>query len=132
SIVKIQVKAYGMSSPYVILGNRPLDQWKVTELKEELKKRKLTTRGLKEDLVKRLDEAVRSELSENSANVSDDNDVQSDLPSEPVKEQLFVSNEVNDSADIETEKVKNAAATTTDNPENINADSFPEDKVIEV
>ncbi|PON54197.1 Nucleotide-binding alpha-beta plait domain containing protein [Trema orientale] len=50
-----------MSSPYQILDNRPIDQWKVTELKEELKKRKLTTRGLKEDLVKRLDEAVRIE-----------------------------------------------------------------------
>ncbi|GFP98109.1 apoptotic chromatin condensation inducer in the nucleus [Phtheirospermum japonicum] len=54
-----------MSSPYVKLGNRSLDQWKVTELREELKKRKLTTKGLKEDLVKRLDEAVRTEL-ENS------------------------------------------------------------------
>lgn len=50
-----------MSSPYPILDNRPIDKWKVTELKEELKKRKLTTRGLKEDLVKRLDEALRIE-----------------------------------------------------------------------
>lgn len=50
-----------MSSPYQILENRPLDQWKVTELKEELKRRRLTTKGLKEDLVKRLDEAVRIE-----------------------------------------------------------------------
>lgn len=59
-----------MSSPYQILDNRPIDQWKVTELKEELKKRKLTTRGLKEDLVKRLDEAVRIERA-NSENVAD-------------------------------------------------------------
>ncbi|XVF17178.1 hypothetical protein REPUB_Repub10bG0097200 [Reevesia pubescens] len=50
-----------MSSRYQILDNRPIDQWKVTELKEELKRRKLTTRGLKEDLVKRLDEALRIE-----------------------------------------------------------------------
>ncbi|KAM0056152.1 putative transcription regulator SAP family [Helianthus debilis subsp. tardiflorus] len=50
------------SSPYVVLENRPLDQWKVTELKEELKKRKLITRGLKEELVKRLDEAIRAEM----------------------------------------------------------------------
>ncbi|XWS29488.1 hypothetical protein CRYUN_Cryun24cG0033100 [Craigia yunnanensis] len=50
-----------MSSRYQILDNRSIDQWRVTELKEELKKRKLTTRGLKEDLVKRLDEALRME-----------------------------------------------------------------------
>ncbi|KAK6922962.1 Acin1, RNSP1-SAP18 binding (RSB) motif [Dillenia turbinata] len=50
-----------MSSPYPVLDNRPIDQWKVTELKEELKRRKLTTKGLKEDLVKRLSEAVYSE-----------------------------------------------------------------------
>ncbi|XVE86721.1 hypothetical protein DITRI_Ditri18aG0056500 [Diplodiscus trichospermus] len=50
-----------MSSRYQILDNRPIDQWRVTELKEELKRRKLTTRGLKEDLVKRLDEALRIE-----------------------------------------------------------------------
>ncbi|KAK4766819.1 hypothetical protein SAY87_008461 [Trapa incisa] len=48
-------------SSYPILDNRPIDQWKVVELKEELKKRKLTTRGLKEDLIKRLDEAIRIE-----------------------------------------------------------------------
>ncbi|KAK6924129.1 Acin1, RNSP1-SAP18 binding (RSB) motif [Dillenia turbinata] len=50
-----------MSSPYPVLDNRPIDQWKVTELKEELKRRKLTTKGLKEDLVKRLSEAVYNE-----------------------------------------------------------------------
>ncbi|GLU20416.1 hypothetical protein SLE2022_366190 [Rubroshorea leprosula] len=50
-----------MSAQYPILGNRPIDQWKVTELKEELKRRKLTTSGLKLDLIKRLDEALRIE-----------------------------------------------------------------------
>ncbi|KAL0381598.1 UNVERIFIED_CONTAM: Apoptotic chromatin condensation inducer in the nucleus [Sesamum angustifolium] len=61
-----------MSSPYVTLGNRSLDQWKVTELKEELKKRKLTTKGLKEDLVKRLDEAVRNERETVAENADSD------------------------------------------------------------
>ncbi|XP_023757999.1 formin-like protein 5 [Lactuca sativa] len=61
-----------VSSPYVVLENRPLDQWKVTELKEELKKRKLMTKGLKEDLVKRLDEAVRSEIDDAKRNLEDD------------------------------------------------------------
>ncbi|XP_008798424.2 apoptotic chromatin condensation inducer in the nucleus-like [Phoenix dactylifera] len=50
-----------MSSPYSVLNNKPIDQWRVTELKEELRKRKLPIKGLKEDLVKRLDEAVRNE-----------------------------------------------------------------------
>ncbi|XP_038997461.1 cell division cycle and apoptosis regulator protein 1-like isoform X2 [Hibiscus syriacus] len=65
-----------MSSKYQILDNRPIDQWKVTELKDELKRRKLTTRGLKEDLVKRLDEALRIER-ENTEN-EEDNGLNSD------------------------------------------------------
>ncbi|KAL4376666.1 hypothetical protein GQ457_02G016910 [Hibiscus cannabinus] len=65
-----------MSSKYQILDNRPIDQWKVTELKEELKRRKLITRGLKEDLVKRLDEALRVER-ENTEN-EEDNGLNSD------------------------------------------------------
>eukprot|EP00257_Ricinus_communis_P021286 XP_015580734.1 apoptotic chromatin condensation inducer in the nucleus [Ricinus communis] len=58
-----------MSSKYPILENRPIDQWKVTELKEELKRRKLTTKGLKDDLIKRLDEALRIERENNAKDV---------------------------------------------------------------
>ncbi|KAJ0233519.1 SAP domain-containing protein [Hirschfeldia incana] len=52
------------SSPFPILDNRPIDKWKVTELKEELKRRRLTTQGLKVDLVRRLDDALRAEQQE--------------------------------------------------------------------
>ncbi|XP_061344721.1 uncharacterized protein LOC133290618 [Gastrolobium bilobum] len=51
-----------MSSRYPILHDRPIDQWKVTALKDELKRRKLTTKGLKDDLIRRLDEALRIEM----------------------------------------------------------------------
>ncbi|KAM0831840.1 hypothetical protein ACQ4PT_065274 [Festuca glaucescens] len=39
---------------YPVLNNRPIDQWKATELKDELSKRNLPIKGLKDDLVKRL------------------------------------------------------------------------------
>jgi len=51
-----------MSSPYPLLNNRHIDQLKVTELKEELRRRKLKTNGLKEELVRRLDGALRAEM----------------------------------------------------------------------
>ncbi|XP_059432289.1 uncharacterized protein LOC132165655 [Corylus avellana] len=69
-----------MSSPYPVLGNRSIDQWKVTELKEELKRRKLTTKGLKDDLIRRLDEALRVEME----NAKEDVDNGVDFGSKPV------------------------------------------------
>ncbi|KAF6175715.1 hypothetical protein GIB67_022717 [Kingdonia uniflora] len=48
-----------MSTKYSVLDNRSIDQLRVIELKDELKKRKLPTKGLKDDLIKRLDEAIR-------------------------------------------------------------------------
>lgn len=50
-----------MSTQYPILDNRPINQWKVVELKDELRRRKITIKGVKEDLVKRLAEAIRRE-----------------------------------------------------------------------
>ncbi|KAL4203269.1 hypothetical protein AMTRI_Chr01g103150 [Amborella trichopoda] len=47
-----------MSAESPSLGGRPLEQWKVTELKDELKRRKITTKGLKEDLIRRLEQAI--------------------------------------------------------------------------
>ncbi|XP_057428726.1 uncharacterized protein LOC130722115 [Lotus japonicus] len=50
-----------------VLDNRPIHQWKVTELREELKRRRLTTKGLKDDLIRRLDEALQAEADEAEA-----------------------------------------------------------------
>ena len=63
------------SSPFPILDNRPIDKWKVTELKEELKRRRLTTQGLKFDLVRRLDDALRAEQEESAVAANQQPDV---------------------------------------------------------
>ncbi|KAM3342598.1 apoptotic chromatin condensation inducer in the nucleus isoform X1 [Capsicum galapagoense] len=47
---------------YPVLDNRPINKWKVAELKEELKRRNLATKGLKDDLVRRLNEAICEEM----------------------------------------------------------------------
>jgi apoptotic chromatin condensation inducer in the nucleus len=41
-------------SSYPVINNRPIDQWRVTDLKDELRKRRLPVKGLKEELVRRL------------------------------------------------------------------------------
>nr|GMC56424.1 apoptotic chromatin condensation inducer in the nucleus-like isoform X2 [Ipomoea batatas]GME19016.1 apoptotic chromatin condensation inducer in the nucleus-like isoform X2 [Ipomoea batatas] len=71
-----------MSTEYPVLDNRPINKWKVTELREELKKRNLTVKGLKDELVKRLDEAIRKEREALEMEVSNG----SDSESEPVLE----------------------------------------------
>lgn len=50
-----------MTTPLTDLRNRPLEQWKVTELRDELKRRSITTKGVKDDLVRRLEEAFRND-----------------------------------------------------------------------
>jgi len=50
-----------MNTPLTDLRNLPLEQWKVTELKDELKRRSLTTKGVKDDLVRRLKEAFHND-----------------------------------------------------------------------
>ncbi|KAL3846096.1 hypothetical protein ACJIZ3_003499 [Penstemon smallii] len=62
-----------MSSSYAaVLGKRSLDQWKVTELKEELKRRKLTIETFKSDGCKATEayDAIASELDQSKARVN--------------------------------------------------------------
>lgn len=66
-----------MSSPYPILDNKPIDQWKVTELKEELKRRKLKSSGKKEELIRMLDNAIRIEREKAAKEAEADNGVKS-------------------------------------------------------
>ncbi|KAL8475054.1 hypothetical protein ACS0TY_031466 [Phlomoides rotata] len=107
-----------MSSPYVKLGDRTLDQWKVTELREELKKRKLITKGLKEDLVKRLDEAIRIEWQSSMEN-EDNNDSETDSPLEQEKTEPDVSETAKDFVDKEIGIIEKVDA----KPEHENDDS---------
>ncbi|KAL4582921.1 hypothetical protein LXL04_007482 [Taraxacum kok-saghyz] len=126
-------------TPYVVLENRTLDQWKVTELKEELKRRKLLTRGLKEDLVKRLDEAVRSEIEEAKQNhengVNDDYhpEVPSDAIVDPVVPDKTMDDTIPKNEDNVTEKVDKNEKLDQDNiNEKLNKDeSLEKDKVTE-
>ncbi|PIN03015.1 Acinus (induces apoptotic chromatin condensation) [Handroanthus impetiginosus] len=119
-----------MSSPYVTLGNRTLDQWKVTELKEELKRRKLTTKGLKEDLVKRLDEAVRFER-ENATEDPNDKGSQPEPPFEQAPPGSAVPGRAKNSVDIGSGMVEKVDA-KPEHEINDHRGSLGEDKVVEV
>ncbi|CAN4116328.1 unnamed protein product [Withania somnifera] len=61
-------------SDYPVLDNRPINKWKVAELKEELKRRNLATKGLKDDLVRRLHEAISEEMEAAEVEESKDDD----------------------------------------------------------
>ncbi|KAF8679228.1 hypothetical protein HU200_046002 [Digitaria exilis] len=51
--------------------DRPIDQWMVTELKDELQRRNLPDSGLKDDLVKRLFEAMHDNILDGGEKTSD-------------------------------------------------------------
>ncbi|RLN36296.1 uncharacterized protein C2845_PM03G13420 [Panicum miliaceum] len=58
-------------STYPMLNYRPIDQWMVTELKDELLRRNLPVTGLKDDLVKRLVEAFQDKILDGGEKTSD-------------------------------------------------------------
>ncbi|KAH7421824.1 hypothetical protein KP509_13G077200 [Ceratopteris richardii] len=57
-----------MSNPAASQGNRSFDHLKVAELRDELKRRGLSQKGVKKDLLERLDEAVRKEQEDSGGN----------------------------------------------------------------
>lgn len=117
------------SSRYVVFENRSLDQWKVTELKEELKKRKLITRGLKDDLVKRLDEAIRAELEEDNKNHENgvNDDEQPEIPSDDAVADPIVADKTMDDNIAKNESIKEDNVTEkVDKNESLDQDHITE------
>ncbi|MCL7030017.1 hypothetical protein MKW94_009745 [Papaver nudicaule] len=92
---------------YSVLNGKPLEQWKVTELKEELKKRKLPVRGLKDELIKRLDFAITSEKEDNKEETA-----QNEEGNEPVTEEN-VDNGVDSETQVTEENVDNGVNSET-------------------
>ncbi|KAL3340032.1 hypothetical protein AABB24_028577 [Solanum stoloniferum] len=64
-------------SDYPVLDNLPIDKWKVPALREELKRRNLMTKGLKDDLVNRLNNAIHRERGE--PEVEESTEINSDV-----------------------------------------------------
>jgi len=75
-------------SSYPVLNNRPIDQWRVTDLKDELRKRRLPVKGLKEELVRRLFESIQSE---NTADEDVGANADDQLPDANASEQTTVT-----------------------------------------
>ncbi|KAG4989881.1 hypothetical protein JHK82_032192 [Glycine max] len=99
-----------MSPKYQILHNRPINQWKVTELKDELKRRKISTKGLKDDLVKRLDEVLRLEREVDEASEKDEaNGFDGHADGKKVPEAVTVDAEMVDSTDRASAKTFDTA-----------------------
>ncbi|KAI3981092.1 hypothetical protein MKX01_032232 [Papaver californicum] len=91
---------------YSVLNGKPLEQWKVTELKEELKKRKLPVRGLKDELIKRLDFSILSEKEqqeETVQNVEENEQEEEETVQNVEKENESVMEEVDNWVNSETQ-----------------------------
>lgn len=106
------------SSSYPVLDNKPIDQWKVTELKEELKRRKLKSSGKKEELIRMLGNAIRIEREQAAKEEEVEANNDADSVSEPVvgvKDAKKLPNDTGIAKDVvivgsqEKEKVDNVA-----------------------
>ncbi|KAI3996354.1 hypothetical protein MKX01_026822 [Papaver californicum] len=90
---------------YSVLNGKPLEQWKVTELKEELKKRKLPVRGLKDELIKRLDFSILSEKEQQEETVQnvEENGQEKEETVQNEEENEFVMEKVDNGVNSETQ-----------------------------
>lgn len=107
-----------MATPLTDLRNRPLEQWKVTELKDELKRRNITTKGVKDDLVKRLEEAISNDgenansgsSQQTDSGMNDNNDggsVHAENPDSNEESVMFHENQSPNRKDDDDEKCPN-------------------------
>ncbi|CAN6300718.1 unnamed protein product [Urochloa humidicola] len=78
-------------SSYPVLNNRPIDQWRVTDLKDELRKRRLPVKGLKEELVRRLFESIESEKEADEASEDAGENTDDQLPDANASEEATVT-----------------------------------------
>ncbi|CAN6284541.1 unnamed protein product [Urochloa humidicola] len=78
-------------SSYPVLNNRPIDQWRVTDLKDELRKRRLPVKGLKEELVRRLFESIQSEKEADEASEDAGENADDQLPDANASEEATVT-----------------------------------------
>lgn len=78
-------------SSYPVLNNRPIDQWRVTDLKDELRKRRLPVKGLKEELVRRLFDSIQSEREAEEADEDVGVNVDDQLPDANASEENTVT-----------------------------------------
>ncbi|CAN6289276.1 unnamed protein product [Urochloa humidicola] len=78
-------------SSYPVLNNRPIDQWRVTDLKDELRKRRLPVKGLKEELVRRLFESIQSEKEPDEASEDAEANADDQLPDANASEEAAVT-----------------------------------------
>ncbi|KAI3911544.1 hypothetical protein MKW92_052413 [Papaver armeniacum] len=88
---------------YSVLNGKPLEQWKVTELKEELKKRKLPVRGLKDELIKRLDFDILSEREQQQETVENKTENEEEETVQNVEENESVIETVDNGVNSETQ-----------------------------
>ncbi|CAL4939688.1 unnamed protein product [Urochloa decumbens] len=78
-------------SSYPVLNDRPIDQWRVTDLKDELRKRRLPVKGLKEELVRRLFESIQSENEADEASEDVEANAADQLPDDNASEEATVT-----------------------------------------